>query len=54
MREYRSVDSIDDVGPCLVSGHPKEHELATKCWQKMRQFLWDNSWDAYIRAVKNK
>lgn len=51
---YRSVNDIKDVGPCLLPGHPKEHELTHKCWQRMRQFLFSKTFAQYIQAVKDK
>lgn len=51
---YRSVNDIKDVGPCLLPGHPKEHVLTHKCWQKMRQFLFDHSFAQYIAEVQKK
>lgn len=56
MEKYKSVNDIHEIGPCLVSGHPREHVLEPRCWQRMRQFLWDHDGDfaAYVAAVKIK
>lgn len=51
---YKSVEDIKEIGPCLLTGHPKEHELGPKCWQAMRQFLYRKTFNQYLEAVENK
>lgn len=57
MKRYTSIGQldVDKVGPCLVSGHPKEHIMEMNpCWMKMRNYLYDHTFAEYIEAVKNK
>jgi len=51
---YRSVNDIKDRGPCLVPGHPKEHDLELECWTTMRRFLFTKTFQQYLEAVRNK
>lgn len=53
---YRSVNDIknDEVGPCLVPGHPKEHKLSPGCWAAMRRYLFNHSFTDYVKEVAKK
>lgn len=54
--KYKNKDlDIGKEGPCLVTGHPKEHKLSLNpCWSTMRSYLFDHTFDQYLQAVRNK
>lgn len=46
---------IGKEGPCMVPGHPKRHVLELNpCWSTMRGYLYDHTFQEFLRAVKNK
>lgn len=54
--KYKNRDlDIGKEGPCLVAGHPKEHKLLLNpCWSTMRSYLFDHTFEQYLKAVKDK
>jgi hypothetical protein len=55
--KYKSTDDTiyDEMGPCLVPGHPKEHKLGVPCLSEMRRFLYPNkTFREFLEAVKRK
>lgn len=60
MRKYTAGDitsgkmDIGKTGPCIVAGHPQEHNLELGCWSAMRHYLFDHSFDQFIEQVKRK
>jgi hypothetical protein len=54
--KYKSTDDTvyGELGPCLVSGHPKEHVLEVKCLSEMRRFLFPNKTFAQFMAAVNR
>lgn len=46
--------NIGKTGPCMVPGHPKNHKLELKCWSEMRRYLFDHSFDEFLREVDRR
>jgi hypothetical protein len=57
MQRYRNISQldVDKFGPCLVTGHPKEHKMdMNPCWMTMRSYLLNHSFEEYLEAVRTK
>lgn len=52
--KFEDMD-IGKIGPCMVPGHPKEHELELNpCWSTMRRYLFNHTFAQFLAAVKRK
>jgi hypothetical protein len=45
---------IDKPGPCMVSGHPKNHKLTLECWAEMRRYLYTHTFEQFLDKVNRK
>ena len=55
VKNYSLADmDIGKKGPCMVSGHPRYHVLSLECWSTMRRYIFDHTWDQFLRKVDEK
>lgn len=55
MKDYSIANmDIGKQGPCMVSGHQKEHVLEMKCWSTMRRYLFNHTFQDFLAEVNRK